>query len=70
MQSLPQKSFDVVIDAVSSPEDYNYVPEGLKLLKDKAGEYVAANTARPLEFVWAGSRSYSRSTCSPAATTT
>lgn len=54
MQSLPQKSFDVVIDAVSSPEDYNYVPEGLKLLKDKAGEYVAANTARPLEFVWAG----------------
>ena len=54
MQSLPQKSFDVVIDAVSSPEDYNYVPEGLKLLKDKVGEYVAANTAHPLEFVWTG----------------
>ena len=54
MQSLTAKSFDVVIDAVSSTEDYNYVPEGMKLLKDEVGEYVAANTANPLEFVWMG----------------
>lgn len=54
MKTLAPKSFDVVIDAVSSPEDYNYVPEGMKLLKDKVGEYVAANTAHSFGWLWMG----------------
>lgn len=54
MRTLPEKSFDVVIDAVSSPEDYDYVPEGMKLLKDKVGEYVAANTAHSFDWVRMG----------------
>ena len=54
MKSLPEKSFDVIIDAVSSPEDHDYVPEGMKLLKDKVGEYVAANTAHSFDWVRMG----------------
>ena len=49
--SLPEKSLDGVIDCVSSPDDYNYVPEGLKLLKEKTGRYVAANSASSMDWI-------------------
>lgn len=46
-----EKSLDVVIDCVSSPDDYNYKPEGMKLLKAKTGQYVAANSASGFDWV-------------------
>ena len=44
-------SFDGIIDCVSSPDDYNYVPEGSKLVKPTSGHYVAANSAKVLDWI-------------------
>jgi NADPH:quinone reductase-like Zn-dependent oxidoreductase len=44
------KSLDVIIDCVSSPEDYNYVPEGMGLIKEKTGRYIAANSASKMDW--------------------
>jgi NADPH:quinone reductase-like Zn-dependent oxidoreductase len=48
---VPEKSLDVVIDCVSSPDDYNYKPEGMKLIKEKTGQYVAANSASSFDWI-------------------
>ena len=48
---VPEKSQDVIIDCVSSPEDYNYKPEGMKLLKPKTGQYVAANSVSKFDWI-------------------
>lgn len=55
---VPQKSMDVILDAVSSPDDYNYAAEGMSLLKDNTGRYIAINSASKIDLlrmvVWAG----------------
>lgn len=43
-KALPSKSVDVIIDCVSSPEDHNYVPEGIPLLKERTGKYISSNS--------------------------
>lgn len=45
-KALPEKSVDVVVDCVTSPDDHDYVSEGMSLLKEKTGRYVAANTKK------------------------
>eukprot|EP00298_Acanthocystis_sp_HF-20_P015651 c21212_g1_i3.p1 GENE.c21212_g1_i3~~c21212_g1_i3.p1 ORF type:complete len:235 (+),score=116.57 c21212_g1_i3:54-758(+) len=44
-KNLPttEKKFDVIYDTVTSPDDYNFEPEGSKLLKEKTGQYVLIN---------------------------
>ena len=44
-------SFDGIIDCVSSPDDYNYVPEGSKIVKPTSGHYVAAHSAKVLDWI-------------------
>lgn len=55
---VPQKSMDVILDTVSSPDDYNYAAEGMGLLKDNTGRYMAINAASKFDLirmaVWAG----------------
>jgi len=48
---LPEKSVDIILDCVSSPEDYNYVPEGMKLIKEKTGRYVAIHSASSFDWI-------------------
>jgi NADPH:quinone reductase-like Zn-dependent oxidoreductase len=48
---LPAKSVDIVADCVSSKEDHNYVPEGMGLLKEETGRYVAINSASTLDWI-------------------
>lgn len=48
---LPAKSIDVVADCVSSKEDHNYVPEGMGLLKEVSGRYVAINSASTFDWI-------------------
>jgi NADPH:quinone reductase-like Zn-dependent oxidoreductase len=48
---VPEKSQDVIIDCVSSPDDFNYKPEGMKLLKPNSGQYVAANSVSKLDWI-------------------
>lgn len=48
---VPEKSLDAIIDCVSSPDDYNYVPEGMKLIKEKSGRYVAANSGSKMDWI-------------------
>jgi NADPH:quinone reductase-like Zn-dependent oxidoreductase len=48
---VPPKSLDIVIDCVSSPDDYNYKPEGMNLIKEKTGKYIAANSATGFDWV-------------------
>ncbi len=50
-KSVEEKSLDIVIDCVSSPDDYNYKPEGMKLIKEKTGQYVAANSASKFDWI-------------------
>ena len=45
------KSLDLVLDCVTSPDDYNFVPEGLKLIKEKTGKYVAINSGKNLDWI-------------------
>ncbi|EGR28808.1 zinc-binding oxidoreductase, putative [Ichthyophthirius multifiliis] len=41
---LPKnKKFDIIYDTVSSPEDFDYYPEGVKLLKNEKSVFVAIN---------------------------
>jgi NADPH:quinone reductase-like Zn-dependent oxidoreductase len=48
---VSEKSLDAVIDCVSSPDDYNHKPEGMRFLKEKTGQYVAANSPSKLDWV-------------------
>jgi len=48
---LPAKSVDIIADCVSSKEDHNYVPEGMGLLKEETGRYVAINSASSLDWI-------------------
>jgi alcohol dehydrogenase len=48
---LPAKSVDIVLDCVSSPDDHNYVPEGMTLIKEKTGKYVAIHSASSFDWV-------------------
>lgn len=48
---LPAKSVDLIADCVSSKEDHNYVPEGMGLLKEETGHYVAINSASSLDWI-------------------
>lgn len=47
---VPEKCLDAIIDCVSSPDDYNYVPEGMKLIRENTGRYIASNTVNALEW--------------------
>ena len=49
--ALPAGSVDVVADCVTSPDDYDYVPEGMPLIKPKTGKYVAINSSSKMDWV-------------------
>ena len=51
---VPEKSLDAVIDCVTSPEDFNYKPDGMKLIKENTGKYIAANTTSMFDWVKLG----------------
>jgi NADPH:quinone reductase-like Zn-dependent oxidoreductase len=51
VESIEPGSVDVVFDTVSSPEDFNYIPEGMKLLKPGIGQYVSTNTPSKIDLV-------------------
>jgi NADPH:quinone reductase-like Zn-dependent oxidoreductase len=48
---VPEKSLDAIIDTVTSPDDFNYVPEGMKLIKESTGRYIASNTVKSFDWV-------------------
>ena len=48
---VPENSLDAIIDTVSSPDDFNYVPEGMKLIKQSTGRYIASNTVKSFDWV-------------------
>lgn len=50
-KAIPVGSLDLVADCVTSPEDPNYVPEGMQLIKPKTGKYVAINTASKFDWM-------------------
>ena len=47
-------SIDAVFDTVTSPDDPDYVTEGIKLVKAATGRYLAANTKNHSEWIRAG----------------
>jgi NADPH:quinone reductase-like Zn-dependent oxidoreductase len=49
--ALPGKSIDIVFDCVTSADDHSYIKEGMPLLKEKSGKYVAINTAKSFEWI-------------------
>lgn len=51
---VERESLDIILDCVSSPDDYNYVPEGMGLIKPGTGQYVASNTANVSEWARSG----------------
>ena len=51
---VPQNSLDAVIDCVTSPEDFDYKKDGMKLIKEKTGKYIACNTTSMLEWIRVG----------------
>jgi|LauGreDrversion4_2_1035121.scaffolds.fasta_scaffold128771_2 NADPH:quinone reductase-like Zn-dependent oxidoreductase len=53
--AIEVRSVDAVFDTVTSPDDPDYVTEGLKLLKtSKLSRYIAANTKHQSEWLRAG----------------
>jgi len=52
--AIPIGSVDAVFDTVTSPDDPDYVTEGMKLLKETTGRYIAINTKSQTEWIRAG----------------
>lgn len=52
--SIPVESVDAVFDTVTSPDDPDYVTDGMKLLKPSTGRYIAINTKSQIEWIRAG----------------
>ena len=48
--ALPAGTLDLVADCVSSPDDTDYVPSGMPLIK-KTGKYVAINSGSKLDWI-------------------
>ncbi len=50
-RALPEKSVDIIVDCVTSPEDPDYVSQGMPLIKEKSGRYVASNSKHGFEWM-------------------
>jgi NADPH:quinone reductase-like Zn-dependent oxidoreductase len=51
---VPEKSFDAVIDCVTSPENFNYKPDGMKFIKENTGKYIATSSTSMFDWIKLG----------------